>query len=235
MNKSQKKTLIAALICNAAVVLMEIVGVVLSIGRHGQNMFLFYTQDSNIFAGISSLIFCICAVSLLVRKAGYIVPKWVKILRYLSTCVLMVTFLVVVLILAPSIAGSSVEELSFSMVKELNVDHTFSIVEAYKIMMLYNSMLFHHFLCPVLSLISFVLFEREPECGLRVTLLAMIPTVVYAAVLIPLNIARVVTGPYPFLMVYNQSVTASILWCIGILGFAYLIALGVWALNRKRK
>ena len=52
----------------------------------------------------------------------------------------------------------------------------------------------------------------------------MLPTLIYALILMALNLMRVVEGPYPFLRVYEQPVYMSIIWVIVILGSAYGIA-----------
>ena len=49
----------------------------------------------------------------------------------------------------------------------------------------------------------------------------------------PEYIAKVIEGPYPFLYVYKQPVYMSVLWCVIILGGAYLIALLLWLTGKK--
>ena len=66
--------------------------------------------------------------------------------------------------------------------------------------------------------------------------MALLPTLVYALVLVILNLAKLVDGPYPFLKVYQQPVYMSCIWVLAILGGAYLIAaLLARMLNRKTK
>ena len=62
----------------------------------------------------------------------------------------------------------------------------------------------------------------------------------YGGIILWLNIQRVVDGPYPFMKVYDQSVQASVLWCIAILLMNYFYAWLLWKLNggkggKKRK
>jgi len=61
----------------------------------------------------------------------------------------------------------------------------------------------------------------------------LIPTIIYAIISIILNILKVMDGPYLFLHVYNQPIYASVLWIIGILGGAYLIALGIKEIKKE--
>eukprot|EP00833_Pecoramyces_ruminatium_P004547 jgi/Orpsp1_1/1178579/evm.model.c7180000065909.2 len=82
---------------------------------------------------------------------------------------------------------------------------------------------FHHIICPIISFISFCIFE-EGELTKNNILLAIIPTIIYAIVSTILNILKVLTGPYPFLEVYNQPVYLSVIWFIGIIAISSGIA-----------
>ena len=55
-----------------------------------------------------------------------------------------------------------------------------------------------------------------------------------AAVILPLNILRVIVGPYPFFEVYHQPVYVSVLWAVGLLGVNYLYAWLLWHLGGGR-
>jgi hypothetical protein len=88
-------------------------------------------------------------------------------------------------------------------------------------------MLYFHLLCPILAILSSLLVDPRGASGLADVRLAIIPTTLYAALLIFLNLIRVVSGPYPFLKVYDQSVWASVGWVVAIVGGAYLIALAI--------
>lgn len=95
-------------------------------------------------------------------------------------------------------------------------------------MLLQGAMPIHHVLCPLLSLISYVRLEDGPRPMLAI---GLVPTLAYAAVIVALNIARVIVGPYPFLHVYQQPVYVSLLWLAGIVGSAAAIG---WLLIRLR-
>ncbi|HPF53799.1 MAG TPA: hypothetical protein PLM48_04040 [Clostridia bacterium] len=60
----------------------------------------------------------------------------------------------------------------------------------------------------------------------------MTPTLLYAIVIIILNIAKLLVGPYPFLHIYEQPWYMSIVWIAVILGMATLLAWLLWLLNR---
>lgn len=205
MNK--RNTLFSILI-NAVIVILESIAVVLSYKEMKTGMFVFYTVLSNIFLGVSSLLVCVFSVPVLSGKRDSL-PVFVSRMKYMATCVVTVTFLVVVFILTPTTAGEN------------------SIWKNLMFLLLYGSMLYMHFLCPVLAILSYTVFEKPQSYNKTLPLYAMVFTLLYAAVLIPLNIVGKVRGPYPFLMVREQSVLASIIWSVVVLGFAYLIAIGI--------
>ena len=194
----ERKKLKLALFLNIIIVVMEIVSLIMSYNRNRINMFMFYTEESNLFALISCMIFCLYALPSL-RFRNNTIPKWLKVLKYMSTCCLLVTFLVVLFVLAPM----------YNM--------------GYKMLFLNNSMLFHHLLCPILMFISFVFFEADNTLTKKYVNYAIIPTVLYAIIMIILNITNKIEGPYPFLLVHKQSIYMSIIWFIAIVGGAYLV------------
>ena len=178
-----------------------------------EQMFIFYTEDSNILSA------CICAMvavgQLVCIFTGRELPRWLHTLKYIATCCLTMTFLTVVFVLGP-------------MYEDGN---------GWYIMLCTSSMLYHHLLNPLAAMVSFVLLERQPRLPRSATVWALLPTVVYGSVILVLNLQRKVEGPYPFLQVYNQSVPMTILWCILMLGTNYLYVWLLWRLGgnaRKR-
>ena len=204
---SEKTALRAALMLNLAVVVMEIVSAAMSWRQLSLGMFIFYTQDSNILACAACAL--LAAFQIRALRTGAEIPVWAQRLKYAAVCCLSVTFLVVVLVLAPMSGG------------------------AYGVMLLSGTMLYHHLLCPLAAFLGFMLFEKRPALRRIDALLPTLLTLVYAVVLTALNIARVLDGPYPFLRVYAQSVHASILWALAILGGAEMLAWGVFALHSR--
>ena len=100
-----------------------------------------------------------------------------------------------------------------------------------------SSMLYHHLLNPLCAFVSFVLLEREPKLPARCVPLALVPTMLYGAVALWANYQRLITGPYPFLLVYQQTTRQTVLWCAAILAMNLLYAWLVWRLggNRRKK
>ena len=129
------------------------------------------------------------------------VPKIVQLLKYSSTLSVFITFLVVVFVLYPM------------------YDFNFQF------MFLDGPNLYMHVLCPVLAIISFIFFDsNEIENSLKNNLRSLYFTIIYAIILISLNILNVVSGPYPFLKVNQQSPLMSVFWIVLILGGALILS-----------
>ena len=186
-----------ALILNIIIVILELIGFSYTIFKEHYIAIEYYTNDSNLIALISSILFIV-----LYRKK----KEFVKDLRLLSTTLLSLTFLVVVFILFPM--------------------YNFN----YKLLMFTNTFLILHTLCPIISLISYVFFEE----GSKKKNIGVIFTMIYATILIILNILSIVKGPYPFLEVKNQSPIMTVIWGLVIIGGSYLIGLILYKLNKQK-
>lgn len=129
------------------------------------------------------------------------VPKIVQLIKYSSTLSVFITFLVVVFVLYPM------------------YDFNFQF------MFLNGPNLYMHVLCPLLAVISFIFFDsNEIENSLKNNLRSLYFTIIYAIILISLNILNVVSGPYPFLKVNQQSPLMSLFWIVLILGGALILS-----------
>ena len=176
-----------------------------------EQMFIFYTEDSNILSA------CICAMvavgQLMCIFTGRELPRWLHTLKYIATCCLTMTFLTVVFVLGP-------------MYEDGN---------GWYIMLFTGSMLYHHFLNPVVAMVSFLLFEREPRLPLASVPLALVPTIVYGVYDLWGNITGRIDGPYPFMRVYDQTIQESLMWFAIILGTNLLYAFVLWWLGGNGK
>ncbi len=114
------------------------------------SMFRFFTVDSNILMGICSLIFIFYDICLLKGKIKEI-PSYMYIFKLMSTAAVSLTFLVV-----------------FSYL---------GIIAGYYNMIL-NSNLFFHLITPLLSIITFVFFEKN-NLKFKYSFLGMVPTILY--------------------------------------------------------
>ncbi|ORX75384.1 hypothetical protein BCR32DRAFT_329830 [Anaeromyces robustus] len=215
---------------NVLMIILEIVGLILCLLNGGFYNFIYYTVLSNTFGLITSVIYVIyyCRSMKEIKKnkedvnldnevdtnkLQLKIPSCVRTLRFMSTVCLTVTFVVVFTILLPYFY-------SLGLSGEL---------------LYYGPQLYHHIICPLLSLISFILFENG-LLTMKDVLFATLPTVIYGAVTLVLNIAKVMEGPYPFLKVYEQPVYASILYVIGIIGGTFCFSkLVQWITNKFSK
>jgi len=215
---------------NALMVILETVRLI-QMFYHGEfRFFIYYTILSNTFALITSAIYvigyCCCMIKFKKskenvnlndevnpKKEKFTMPHCIRTLRFMSSVCLTVTFVVVLVILLP---------------------YYYPRGTAYKLLFAGNQALFH-VICPILSLLSFCVFEKGSLTLIDVCL-ATLPTIIYGIVFIILNLVKVVEGPYPFLMVYNQPVYASILYFIGIIGCTFGFSkLVQWITNKFSK
>ena len=202
---------VLSIVLNLAVVLMEPVAIRMSWEAVGNQTFTFYTENSNVFSAVVCLLVVLAQLRGLVT--GRPLPRWVKTLKFIAACCLTMTFLTVVLVLAPYYPeqGGVVSLLTES------------------------SMLYHHLLNPLCVFVSFVFLERDPKLPARCIPLALVPTVLYGSVALWANIRRLIVGPYPFLMVYEQTPAQSVLWCAVILAMNLFCAWLVWRLGGNRR
>lgn len=184
-----------ALAINLLILVFEIIALVLSVKRHGIGVFKYYTENSNYFALIVSVIFCIYAIF---SKNG--IKSWVIYLRYIATVCLTITFVVVSLVLIPMYPAS------------------------FNFLMFNGSSFFHHLVCPVLSIISFLMFENQMHLKKFSIVFPAIPTLLYGIVCIVLNILKVLEGPYPFFYVYDISWVVCTVSAVAILLTTFLIS-----------
>ena len=183
-----------SIILNTLIIILEIIGFIVTLRVNHKISYEYYTEDSNIIALITSLIFVI----FIITKNK--IPKWLSILKYASTICLFLTFIVVLFILAPM--------------------YDFN----YRYLLLYNSMFYQHLLCPILSIITFIFFDNIGKLTIKDSFIGISLTFIYAIILIILNYFELIIGPYPFLKINEQSIIMSIFWFILIFGLTYFIS-----------
>lgn len=193
---------------DVALVLFGAIGTVLHFTQYGWTMFRYYTLCSNVFLLLACAVQAYFEARILLNR-GLFVPSWARLLKYFAVCTVTLTFFVVILILVPMAGGES---------------H----LPGY---LLRGSGLYHHTLCPLLGLVSFVLLDRVSLPDRRVTLWALLPTALYGVAAIVLNLTGTLRGPYPFLRVREQPVWASAAWLLIVLALAWGLALLVWKLS----
>ena len=167
-----------AIAANVILIGLVLVGVSRRAGGFEWKMFAFYTQLSNAAALVSAVLF------LLLRGRAPAVY-----VRYLASCMLLMTAFVTLCILVPMGAG-------------------------FKRMMLSGNGLYHHTLCPIISVVSYICFEPH----VHVWLLPALVTLAYGIIMEMLNALEIVDGPYPFFRVRHQSRAATVLWTAALFG-----------------
>ncbi len=203
----EKGRIVLSILLNLFIVRWEPVAIWMTWEAVDSQTFTFYTENSNVFAFFVCLLVAVCQVGCLFT--GRRLPRWVKALKFIATCCLTMTFLTVVFVLGPYYSDQG--------------GVVFLLTE--------NSMLYHHLLNPLCAFVSFVLLEREPRLSARCIPLALVPTVLYGTLALWANYKRLITGPYPFLMVYNQTLRQTVLWCVVILAMNLFYAWLVWRLG----
>ena len=208
-NKAKiNKKLLFSTVLNYIIVILEIYSISISARNKGYGMFRFYTDNSNMFALFACFLLAMYqTISLLKNKD--ITPMWVKNLKYYSTCCVALTFIIVACFLAP-LCG----------------------INGIVIMFTYNSMFYHHLICPLLVVISFMFFEKY-NFKHNIIYKALIPTLGYGIVILILNLLKVVRGPYPFLFVYELPVWSIVLFMIAIVLLAFSLNWIIWRFNKK--
>ena len=203
----------AAIAINAVVFVLEVWAMSIGIGRHGvAGNFIFYTECSNLFAGIAC---AICAVAELRElRGGARCGRRIRWLKYAASCFLLMTLFVVVFILTPML-----ESVGRPGLYEMFVDGAKPVT---------------HLGAPLIVTASYVLFEADSRMTLKQSLVGFIPTLVYAAVAYPCNILRIWDGPYPFFQVLDMPVWMSIAWFAALFVLAFSLCQIPRMLARKR-
>ncbi len=121
MSKTKIRVWALVLLCiDIAVAMMEYKVLRSEWFSSGTRLFRYYTQNSNVWAFYAA---SACAVGDLVSLGrGRAIPGWLRALRYVSVCCLMVTLIVPVTVLVPS--GTSGSLRSFMLEGRLLYLHT---------------------------------------------------------------------------------------------------------------
>ena len=154
------------IIINLLIIILEIIGFVLVFKELGITSLEYYTEDSNLLLLLSSIII------LIYISKNKELPLWFKSFRYIAIVSTTLTLIIVLTVL--------------SWTTDLGLYY----------LLFHESMLYHHTLCPVLAILSFVFVERYDNLH---TIHGLYFTVVYGIIMIILNALKIVEGPYPFL------------------------------------
>lgn len=209
MEKSIKIKNTIIILLNLLVVLMEMIGAYHSYHKEGFFSLRYYTVLSNIFALVVAFLYAVHYIRNFQQKTVF-VPGWLKQMKYIDCICLAVTFVVVLTVLIPMEGIQSIDHYIFG-----------------------KANIYHHVFCPIVMIFAFCTLEKERKISKRDNVLAMIPTVIYAIVMMILNLLKILRGPYPFLYVYEQPVYMSVVWCIAILSLTFGLGWILRVLNGK--
>lgn len=156
--------------------------------------FRYYTYCSNLLAMINSILLCIFMYRYI--KANVSMSKILYMINFVTTVSLALTMIVVITVLIPLQGAGGVEKYITGDIR---------------------SMAFH-IITPILSAIVFVIIRKYNSLNIIDIFIPLIPTIVYAIILLILNATRIVDGPYAFLKVHNQPLYMTIFWTVCLLG-----------------
>lgn len=197
--KAKTKSVLALLI-TAVILVCEVISFIMMAGTSVGDMFRYYTEISNNL----TLLVCAALIVFGIRRIvrGTEIPGWLHGLQYLCVCMMMLTFLVVILILMPMVGPD---------------------MKGGKFALLSGAMFYRHLFCPLLLLLEFLAFERKPRLSgvFRSAFTALIPTIVYGIVIIALVANSLCEPPYPFLSALTQPWYVTLMW-IAIIGAAFV-------------
>ena len=104
--------------------------------------------------------------------------------------------------------------------------------------MIANSNLFYHLIIPVLSIITFVFFEKNNKINFKDTLYGLLPVIVYSFFYVTNILIHMENGKVSPIYDWYWFVQNGV-WTIIIVGslmllITYLISLGLWKLNKVK-
>lgn len=190
-----------AFILNILVVLIEMHSFFVSLfvkPDFSISYFGYYTHISGTMALFSSLLVAI-ELTREFANAGYRIRTAFMKFRYVAVCMQAMTMFVVFLVILPS----DIRKGTFSLYRYANVGE--------------------YAVCPVLSIISMIVFGDCRGVTEKDAFIAFIPTFVYGVVVGLLNVLGVVDGPYDFVRARILGVGRSLFWLLVMNGMAYAI------------
>ncbi len=171
-------------------------------------MFKFYTVDSNILIGIMSLIMIIYERKL-IKKEIKEIPNYVYLLKFIGTSAITLTFVVTLFFLSPQ----------------------YGFYAMYN-----NSNLFFHLIIPILSIITYVIYEKHSS-KYSYAILGIIPMFIYSIYYTLMIITHLndggLTFKYDFYGFLGGNINNIYIVIPVIYLFAYIISITLMFLNKK--
>ena len=222
------RKLIGEILSNLIVFGFAMIGVLATIlsssFMSGTSVILYYTIQSNIWIGLTCLIFAI-ALIVQANKNTIVIPKWLYLIKFIFVVAITLTMIVFWTLLAPTLMIPS---------------YLFSL-----------SNLFSHTLTPLAALITFIGFDsRKQRLSIKESLLSLV-TPVYYLIFVFIMCALGITfhtfqTPYFFLNFYEFGWFGSAVysntygfatfgvfyWILIILAFIFLLGYGLTFVNQ---
>ena len=205
----KNKSYLVGFILNLVTMTLALIGLIVQlVESKSAIIFVYYTILSNTLAIIISFIFSIYyGINTFIKRVK--LPTWLSIVKYIDVTMLFVTFLTVVFILS------------------WTTDYTlFELLTK-------GSMLYHHTLVPLITIIGFIFYEKHYLKPFWFTFIPMIVTLIYAVVFVILDLCSVMEAPYPFLKFTVTPLYIVIPSIIVVLGLVYGGAFLFRLLNQK--
>ena len=195
-----------ALLINLVIVICELH--TLGHIRKKTDILKYYTYLQNLLSLFASFLFVVCMVS------GREIHEFIKGLRYIATCGLTAAMFMFLAFLG---AGKTIK------ITEDDFLAGFSPQIANVIL---------HYVCPALSLISFLFFERELSFSNGVwTMIAAIPSCLYWTIYIILSAAKLWEEPYAFATQGTKSKIREVLTFV-LIPFSFIaISFVLWTMR----
>ena len=176
-------------------------------------VFRFFTVDSNLVMGIIAMIFIIKEIEFLRGKIDYI-PSVLYVLKLIGTVGVLLTFVVTFGYLSLIVKGGALA-------------------------LIQNSNLFFHLLVPVLSVVTFILFEKTNKLKFKYTFLGTSSTLIYAIYYSTNVLAHLENGKvapeYDWYWFVQGGLWQIFIVVPVILGATYGISVLLWKFNKMGK
>lgn len=227
MNKSRKLSLLNLLI-NIALVGLELAGFYFfaKTDTFDVNSLKYYTILTVLVTTLGAALMVWANIVSFIKKRDC-TPRLFYTIRYLSAVMSLITIVVVATILVPQDPqGAKI---------------LFNLEEGF---------VFLHFICPIVSVIQFIMFEIEPKAKFTKTFEPLVATLIYGIGIFATIFALINTqgidvaakfAPYPFFLVTDDLVkaaassttaTKNIITLVGVVLIAYVAAVLLWLFNR---
>lgn len=211
----------AAIVINLIIFMIMVVGVIfafsglkfdLTVSKTSfWNVIRYFTVQSNIFMGITALLFAINEIIHL--KKGINLSKVIFVMKYIATICVAITFFTVALFLAPVFFP----------------DNYFALF--------YDYNLLFHLIIPVLSMVVFIFLENRNDLNIKVTFYGIIPYIIYSIFYVILALTHMENGKvmdgYDWYGFLYFGIPIFILLTFVMIAATYLISFLLYFLNKK--